>query len=87
MDLERFLLNHRISDLLSTFFWVWVLLGLAVFYLFYRLGLARLPHPGVVVRSAGRGILAVLLFVILAPFMAGGGVYHPGRAWDDDPDW
>ena len=19
--------------------------------------------------------------------MAGGGVYHPGRAWDDDPDW
>lgn len=87
MDLERFLLEHRISDLLSTFFWVWVALGLGVFYLLYRIGLAQLPHPVAVVRGAGRGILALLLFVLIAPFMAGGGVFRPRQGWGDDPDW
>lgn len=28
MDPERFLVEHNVNDLLSTFFWVWVTLGL-----------------------------------------------------------
>ena len=87
MDLERFLLEHRIAELLSSLFWLWVALGVAIFYLLHRIGLAQLPHPGSVVRGAGRGLLALLAFVLIAPFMAGGGIYRPGQGWDDDPDW
>jgi len=88
MDLERFLLEHNVTEVLSTFFWVWVAVGLAAFYGLYRLGLANLPHPGAVVRGAGRSVLALLLFLIIAPFAAfGGGGYRPALGWDDDSDW
>lgn len=87
MDLERFLLDNKVSDLLSSYFWVWVALGVALFCGLYRFGLASLPRPGAVVRGAGRGVLALLLFVITAPFLAfGGGGYRPGTPWDDDSD-
>jgi hypothetical protein len=86
MDLERFLLEHHVTDVLSTLFWMWVGLGLAIFYLLYRTGLAQLPRPGAGVRGLGRGILALLLFALIAPFMAGGGGYRPGQGWDDDLD-
>lgn len=87
MDLERFLLDHKVSDLLSIYFWVWVALGVALFYGLYRLGLPSLPRPGAVVRGAGRGVLALLLFIVIAPFMAlGGGGYRPGAPWDDERD-
>jgi len=86
MDFERFLLDHKVSDLLSTYFWVWVALGVALFYGLCRFGLARLPRPGAVVRGAGWSVLALLLFVIIAPFLAFGGGYRPGAPWDDESD-
>lgn len=75
MDLERFLVEHDVNRLLGDLFWVWVAGGVGVFYLFYRLGLARFPHPGAVLRGAERGI-----------FAAFGGGYRPGQGWDDDLD-
>ena len=87
MDLERFLLEHKVSDLLSAFFWVWVALGVGLFYGLYRFGLASLPHPGAVVRGAGRGVLALLLFIVIAPLLVfGGGSHRPGEPWHDDWD-
>ncbi len=87
MDLERFLLDHNVSDLLSTFFWVCVALGVGLFYGLYRFGLASLPRPGAVVRGAARGVLALLLSVVFAPFLAfGGGGYRPGAPWDHESD-
>lgn len=86
MDLERFLAQHNVTELLGDLFWVWVAAGVGVFYLFYRVGLAQLPHPGTVVRGAQRGLIALLLAVLLAPFAAFGGGYRPGQAWNDDLD-
>jgi len=86
MDLERFLVEHDVNRLLGDLFWVWVAGGVGVFYLFYRLGLARFPRPGAVLRGAERGIFALLLMVLLAPFAAFGGGYRPGQGWDDDLD-
>lgn len=85
MDIERLLVEHNVNQLLGDLFWIWVAAGVGVFYVFYRLGLAQLPHPGGVIRGAERGLFALLLLVLLAPFAAFGGSYRPGH-WDDDLD-